>query len=103
MVKAGLLNRFLFISGGTHLVTAGCAESSSPIARLFHILNHKDDRTRLSIGCHGLLYKRTLFSLTELSLVVCALSHKAVFVFRQRAVLAWCSRIGSPLVHKAFQ
>jgi len=52
--KTGLLGRFLVIPGGSHLVTAGAEQSFYPIARLFHILNHKDSRPPFSIRCHGL-------------------------------------------------
>jgi hypothetical protein len=61
-VKTGLQDRLLFISGCTHLVTAGGEQSFYPVACLFHIFNHKDDRTPFSIRYHGLLYKWTLFS-----------------------------------------
>jgi len=62
MVKAGLQNRFLLVSGCTHPIAAGCEESFYPMARLFHVLNYKDGKTTLSIRCHGLLYERTSFS-----------------------------------------
>ena len=47
------------------------------MARLFHVLDYQNDRTTLLIGCHGLLYQRTSFFLTELNLVVCTLNYKA--------------------------
>jgi hypothetical protein len=61
-LETGLLNRFLFISRRTNLIAAGRKESFYPMTRLFHILNHKDDRTLLSIKCHGLFHQLTTLS-----------------------------------------
>jgi len=52
-VKTGLQDRFLVISSCSHMVTAGAEQSFYPVARLFHIFNHKDDRTPFSIRYHG--------------------------------------------------
>jgi hypothetical protein len=60
-VKAGLQDRFLLISGRIHLIAAGCQQSVYSIARLFHILNDKDDQTLFWSRCHG-VYQATSFS-----------------------------------------
>jgi len=62
MVKAGSLNRFLFIPCCAYLVAANGQQSFYPIARLFNVLNHKDERTPHSIVGHDLFHKRTSFS-----------------------------------------
>jgi len=76
---AGLQNRFILISGCIYLVAFGREQSPYPVARLLHVLNYKDDKTALLIGCHDLLYcpPSLLLFLPETYLAVCALSHRA--------------------------
>jgi hypothetical protein len=52
-VKIGLQDCFLLISGCAYVVTVVGEQSIYSIARLFHILNHKDDQTPFLIKGHG--------------------------------------------------